>query len=64
MVLPAPIAARVLAGEELGEVIDAMAGAHVRGTRGAWGVLTHDLITRRDAFRSAVIAALTPFYRT
>ena len=60
--LPDDLADEVLAGRELGDVIDARAGAGTRSTRGAWGVLTRDLIGRRDAFRTAVIAALAPFY--
>ncbi|MCA1584722.1 MAG: DUF84 family protein [Acidobacteria bacterium] len=60
--LPDTIAARVIKGEELGNIIDELTGESVRGTRGAWGVLTRDLIGRRDAFRLAVIAALAPFY--
>jgi non-canonical (house-cleaning) NTP pyrophosphatase len=39
-----------------------MAGEPVRGTRGAWGLLTRDLIGRRDAFTVATLAALAPFY--
>ena len=62
IVLPASIAVRVLGGEELGNVIDEVAAAGVRGTRGAWGILTLDLIGRREAFRLAVIAAFAPFY--
>jgi non-canonical (house-cleaning) NTP pyrophosphatase len=62
LVLPDAVAARVVAGEELGDVIDQLASAPVRGTRGAWGVLTLDLIGRRDAFRAAAIAAFAPFY--
>jgi inosine/xanthosine triphosphatase len=62
IIVPAGIAERVLAGEELGDVIDGLAGQGVRGTRGAWGVLTRDLIGRRDAFRLAVIAAFSRFY--
>jgi inosine/xanthosine triphosphatase len=62
LVLPRGVAERVRAGEELGDVIDGMAGKPVRGTRGAWGVLTRDLIGRRDAFRLAVLAAFAPFY--
>jgi inosine/xanthosine triphosphatase len=62
VVLPAAIGAEVAAGAELGDVIDALAGAPVRGTRGAWGLLTRDLVTRRDAFRTAVISAFAPFY--
>lgn len=62
LALPAAIAARVIDGEELGDVVDELTGGRVRGTRGAWGVLTRDLVGRRDAFRIAVIAALAPFY--
>lgn len=62
LLLPRAVGLRVLAGEELGDVVDAMAGTPVRGTRGAWGLLTRDLIGRRDAFRLAVLAAFAPFY--
>jgi inosine/xanthosine triphosphatase len=62
LTLPVAVTARVVAGEELGDVIDELAGAPVRGTRGAWGLLTCDLIGRRDAFRLATIAAFAPFY--
>jgi inosine/xanthosine triphosphatase len=62
IVLPTTVSDRVAAGEELGDVIDELAAAQVRGTRGAWGVLTRDLIGRRDAFRLAVIAAFARFY--
>jgi inosine/xanthosine triphosphatase len=62
--LPSGIAERVEAGEELGDVIDGLAGEPVRGTRGAWGVLTNDLIGRRDAFRLAVTAAFARFYNS
>lgn len=60
--VPPPLVARVLAGEELGDVINGLAGADTRSTRGAWGVLTRDLAGRRDAFRLAVVAAFAPFY--
>lgn len=62
LVLPEAIAERVVAGEELGDVIDRLAEGEVRGTRGAWGVLTRDAIDRRDAFRLAVLAAFARFY--
>jgi inosine/xanthosine triphosphatase len=62
IILPDSVSHRVAAGEELGDVIDRIAGDSVRGTRGAWGMLTLDLIGRRDAFRLAVIAAFAPFY--
>jgi inosine/xanthosine triphosphatase len=60
--IPGRVMRRVLAGEELGEVVDRIAGEATRGTRGAWGVLTSDLVSRRDAFRLAVMAAFAPFY--
>lgn len=62
VVLPDAIAREVSAGAELGDVIDRLAAAPVRGTRGAWGVLTKGLIERRDAFRLAVVSAFVPFY--
>jgi non-canonical (house-cleaning) NTP pyrophosphatase len=62
LALPPDVADSVTAGEELGDVIDRLAGSQVRGTRGAWGLLTRDLIGRRDAFRLAVLAAFAPFY--
>ena len=64
LVLPGAIVQRVRAGEELGDVIDAVAGSSVRGTRGAWGVLTRDVIGRQDAFRQAALAAFAPFYNS
>ena len=60
--IPRRVATRVLMGEELGDVVDGLTGMPTRGTRGAWGVLTRDLVGRRDAFRLAVIAAFAPFY--
>jgi inosine/xanthosine triphosphatase len=62
LAVPRTVADRVVAGEELGDVIDGLAGANVRGTRGAWGVLTRDLVARKDAFRLAVLAAFAPFF--
>jgi inosine/xanthosine triphosphatase len=62
IVLPEAMAREVRAGRELGDVIDEAAGAAIRGTRGAWGLLTIDLVGRRDAFITATIAALAPFY--
>ncbi len=62
ILLPDDVTRRVLDGHELGDVIDQVARAAVRGTRGAWGVLSLDLIGRQDSFRSAVLAALAPFY--
>lgn len=62
IVLPDGIAQQVRDGRELGDVIDEAAGTAIRGTRGAWGLLTLDLVGRRDAFITATIAALAPFY--
>ena len=62
--LPEALAARVVdEGVELAEAIDAFAGTTgVRDAQGAWGVLTSNLITRQDVFRTAVINAFAPFF--
>jgi inosine/xanthosine triphosphatase len=62
IVVPSAVMREVEAGRELGDVIDARAGVGTRSHRGAWGVLTADVIGRREAFRLAVVAALAPFY--
>jgi inosine/xanthosine triphosphatase len=62
ILLPDRITQEVLDGHELGDVMDRAAAAAVRSTRGAWGVLTLDLIGRQDSFRAAILAALAPFY--
>jgi len=64
ILLPESLAARVLDdGVELAEAIDAFAGSQgIRDAHGAWGVLTNNMITRQDAFRTAVINAFAPFY--
>lgn len=64
ILLPAELAGRVVEeGHELGVVIDSFAGGKaIRDAQGAWGVLTGNLITRQDAFRTAVINAFAPFY--
>jgi len=62
--LPRQLARAVLAGEELATAVDRYANAaDVRSGRGAFGVITDDRITRADAFTSAIIAALAPWYR-
>lgn len=49
-------------GVELSEAIDAFAGVRgIRDGQGAWGVLTGGLITRQQAFCTALIAAFAPF---
>ena len=51
ILLPDDVTRRVLDGHERGDVIDQVARAAVRGTRGAWCVLSPDLIGRQDSFR-------------
>ena len=61
--VPESIVKRVMEGRELGVVIDEVAGGRdVRSRRGAWGVLTRDLVTRSMSFEMALLAALAPFY--
>jgi inosine/xanthosine triphosphatase len=62
ILVPESITHAVLAGRELGHVIDEVAGTAVRGTRGAWGVLSLDLIDRQASFRAAIVSAFAPFY--
>jgi inosine/xanthosine triphosphatase len=50
-------------GIELSEAIDAFTGRHnIRDAEGAWGILTSNLISRREAFRVAVVNAFAPFF--
>jgi inosine/xanthosine triphosphatase len=50
-------------GVELASAMDKFAGmAGIRDNQGAWGVLSNNLITRREAFRVALVAAFAPFY--
>jgi inosine/xanthosine triphosphatase len=62
--LPAALAYEVLdQGVELAQAIDEFAGSvGIRDGQGAWGVLSSTLITRREAFRLALVAAFAPFY--
>lgn len=62
--IPEALAHEVLdRGVELSAAIDRFAGAvGIRDEQGAWGVLSHNLIARQEAFRVAVIAAFAPFY--
>lgn len=66
ILLPEPLAARVVDEEvELSVAIDEYAGGRgIRDAQGAWGVLTRNMITRQDAFRTAVINAFAPFYNS
>ena len=60
--LPETLAEEVFVrGTELSIAIDKFAGeAGIRDAQGAWGVLSGNKITRQDAFRVALIAALAP----
>jgi len=62
--LPPALAHEVLDnGVELADAIDKFAGvAGIRDNQGAWGVLSNNLITRREAFRVALVTAFAPFY--
>lgn len=62
--LPEPLVREVLEnGTELAVAIDRFAGMEgVRDAQGAWGFFTHNLVTRQDASRLAVITAFAPFF--
>lgn len=62
--VPPHIVKNVVEGRrELGVVIDEVAGGRdIRSKQGAWGVLSHDLVTRSMSFELALIAAFAPFY--
>ncbi len=62
--LPATLARRVVEEKiELARAIDEYAGEQgIRDAQGAWGVLSRNLITRQDSFRTAVISAFAPFF--
>jgi inosine/xanthosine triphosphatase len=62
--LPASAADQVLAGEELGSVMDRLVGApDTRKGAGAYGILTGGLLDRTMAFEQALLVALTQFVR-
>jgi inosine/xanthosine triphosphatase len=63
VLLPEALARTVVdEGVELAQAIDAFAGRRgIRDGQGAWGILTSGLITREDAFRTAVVNAFAPF---
>ena len=66
ILLPASLIESVVnQGVELSEAIDLFAGSRgIRDAQGAWGILTHNLITRQEAFRVAVINAFAPFFNS
>ncbi|HXX18469.1 MAG TPA: inosine/xanthosine triphosphatase [Candidatus Acidoferrum sp.] len=59
VLLPEPLVQQVVdRGVELAEAIDDFAqGQGIRDAQGAWGVLTRDIVTRRDAIRISVVSA-------
>jgi inosine/xanthosine triphosphatase len=60
--LPQAIAQRIMAGEELGDVMDDILGDHnVKQKGGAVGALTAGLVMRQETFAVAVAYALSPF---
>ena len=60
--LPASISQRVLAGEELGPIMDELLGeTNVKQRGGAVGALTAGLVLRQETFAIAVAYALAPF---
>jgi inosine/xanthosine triphosphatase len=62
VVLPSQVVARVLAGEELGPVMDELAqAADTRHGLGASGILTGGLLHRQHIFEDALICALVPW---
>ncbi len=60
--IPEPIARRVKAGEELGNVMDDFSGMKdTKHSSGAIGILTKNLVDRESFFRMATACALSPF---
>ena len=64
MPLPHSAAARLRAGDELGDVIDALFDVHLsKQQAGAIGLLTEGFVSRTDAFADLVAMACAPFLR-
>jgi non-canonical (house-cleaning) NTP pyrophosphatase len=63
ILLPESLAKSVVVdGVDLADAVDTYAGLiGVRDAQGAWGVLTHGLITRRESYRIALINAFAGF---
>lgn len=60
--LPGHIAQRILAGEELGPLMDELLGqSNVKQRGGAVGALTNGLVMRKQTFEMATAYALAPF---
>jgi non-canonical (house-cleaning) NTP pyrophosphatase len=65
MPLPAAAAGRLRAGEELGDVIDALFAVHLsKQQAGAVGLLTEGFVSRTDAFADLVAMACAPLLRS
>jgi inosine/xanthosine triphosphatase len=64
MRLPAAAAARLRAGDELGDVIDDLFSVHAsKQQTGAIGLLTEGFVSRTDAFADLVAMACAPLIR-
>jgi inosine/xanthosine triphosphatase len=64
MALPASAAARLRAGDELGDVIDALFDVKLsKQQAGAIGLLTEGFVSRTDAFADLVAMACAPLLR-
>lgn len=62
--LPKSVADRIREGEELGPIMDEITGqSEVKRGPGAIGIFTDGIITRKDAYRDAVVFALAKFIR-
>lgn len=62
--LPEPVADRIRDGEELGPIMDEITGKEeVKRGPGAIGIFTNGIITRKDAYRDAVVFALAKFMK-
>lgn len=62
LMLPPQVVSRLAQGEELGDVMDALAGSHnIKQAGGAIGLLTADKLSRSNVYHQALILALIPF---
>lgn len=60
--LPESIASRIRNGEELGPVMDEVTGrSGVKENEGAIGIFTNGIITRKEAYRNALVFALAKY---
>lgn len=62
IMLPEKVANEIRNGSELGPVMDSLLGEEdIKKRQGAVGVLTKNLVTRKDAFEQAVLSAFARF---